>query len=56
VKRDDLKHAYSKRMGHIRLCAVHLFLRMFVPRGRTDLYEEIPVEGMDPPTITMAAR
>ena len=49
VKTDDLKHVYSKRMGHISLCAVHLFLRMFVLTGSADLCEEIPVEGMDPP-------
>ena len=49
VKTDDLKHVYSKRMGHISLCAVHLFLRMFVLAGTADLCEEIPVERMDLP-------
>ena len=49
VKTDDFKHVYSKRMGHLSLCAVHLFLRMFVLCGTADLCEEIPVERMDPP-------
>ena len=49
VKTDDLKHVYLKRMGHISLCAVHLFLRLFVLQGTADLCEEIPAEGIDLP-------
>jgi hypothetical protein len=49
VKTDDLKNVFCKRMGHISLCAVHLFLRMFVLCGTAELCEEIPKEGWDPP-------
>lgn len=49
VKTDDLQHVYSKRMGHLSLCAVHLFLRIFVLNGTAQLCEELPAEGMDTP-------
>ena len=50
VKTDDLQHVHSKRMGHLSLSAVHLFLRMFVLCGTAQLCEEIPVERMDTPS------
>lgn len=55
VKTDDLQHVYAKRLGHLSLCAVHLFLSMFVLCGTAQFCEEIPVEGMDTPLISMAA-
>ena len=49
VKTNCLKNLYHKRMGHISLCTVHLFLRRFVLTGTAELCEEIPKEGFDPP-------
>ena len=48
VKTNDLQHVFSKRMGHLSLCAVHLFLRIFAFTGSADLCEEKAKEGFDP--------
>ena len=39
-KSPDLENVFVKRVGHLSLCGLHLFLRMFVQSGSADLCEE----------------
>ena len=48
-KTEDLSHVFVKRIGHLSLCAVHFFLRMFVYHGGASLCEEIEREEYDAP-------
>ena len=38
MKTDDLRAVYCKRMGHLSLCALHLFLRIFVYSDAADFF------------------
>ena len=42
VKTDNLTNVFCKRSGHLSLCAVHFFLKLFVLCGSAELHEEIP--------------
>ena len=44
-KTNDLDHVFVKRMGHLSMCAVHFFLRLFVIQGSAELCEELVREG-----------
>ena len=48
IKTDNLQHVFSKRVGHLSLCALHLFLHVF-NADNAELCEEIPREGFDLP-------
>ena len=49
MKTNDLQHVFCKRVGHLSLCAIHLFLRLFVYTGNGELCEELPKEGFSVP-------
>ena len=49
IKTDDLQHVFRKRVGHLSLCAIHLFLHIFNESNGTELCEEIPRDGYDEP-------
>ena len=49
IKTNDLQHVFCKQVGHISLCAVHLFLHMFLFRGSAKLWEELPSEPTPQP-------
>ncbi|KAJ7385911.1 hypothetical protein OS493_012239 [Desmophyllum pertusum] len=48
IKTDNLQHVFSKRVGNLNLCALHLFLHVF-NADNAELCEEIPREGFDLP-------
>ena len=47
VKTDDLQHTFCKRLGHLSLCGIHLFLCLFVYTGCAELCEELPKDGLE---------
>lgn len=49
VKTDNLTNVFCKRLGHLILCAVHFFLKLFVFCGSAELHEEIPKAGFRSP-------
>ena len=49
IKTNDLQHVFCKQVGHISLCAVHLFLHMFLFRGSAKPCEELPREAAPQP-------
>ena len=44
-KTNDLDHVFVKRIGHLSMCAVHFFLRLFISQGSAELCEELVREG-----------
>ena len=48
-KTNDLDHVFVKRIGHLSLCAVHFFLRLFVLEGTAELCEELVREDFEQP-------
>ncbi|KAJ7385994.1 hypothetical protein OS493_012327 [Desmophyllum pertusum] len=48
IKTDNLQHVFSKRIGNLNLCTLHLFLHVF-NADNAELCEEIPREGFDLP-------
>lgn len=49
IKTNDFQHVFCKQVGHISLCAVHLFLQMFLLSGSAKLCEELPREAAPQP-------
>ena len=49
AKTDNLTNVFCKRLGHLSLCAVHFFLKLFVFCGSAELREEIPKAGFRSP-------
>ena len=49
VKTDDLSNVYCKRMGHLSLCGIHFFVKLFAYTGTSDLCEEITKDGYSEP-------
>lgn len=45
IKTNDFQHVFCKQVGHKSLCAVHLFLQMFLLSGSAKLCEELPREA-----------
>lgn len=48
-KTDDLSHVFVKRMGHLSLCGLHFFLRLFLLEGNAEFCEELPDMESEPP-------
>lgn len=48
-KTQDLSHVFVKRIGHLSLCGLHFFLRMFLYHGSASLCEEIQRDEYDAP-------
>ncbi|KAL9978007.1 hypothetical protein ACROYT_G015481, partial [Oculina patagonica] len=44
-KTNDLDHVFVKRLGHLSLCAVHFFFRLFLIQGSAELCKELVQEG-----------
>ena len=49
-KTDDLSHVFIKRMGHLSLCGLHFFLRLFLLEGNAEFCEQLPKKEFDLPT------
>jgi len=48
-KTQDFSHVFVKRIGHLSLCGLHFFLRMFSYHGSASLCEEIQRDEYDAP-------
>lgn len=46
-KTDDLSRVFIKRMGHLSLCGIQFFLRLFLLEGNAEFCEQLPKEDFD---------